>query len=338
MKTALVFVGFGSDKGYDDSVFLKCGVEIGLKFTVFDVDSLRGIARVAFENSDGVIFVYKKETWSDLQKVMLIEFERSSVFVDEAVPYVLAKGFKKVQEGVFFDYAYDKPILFVSWDLKENIDFCAFLSHFASGRRIVKAFECDTRDDNTIYSDEVESIFLVEQKEIEKYKELKGVYTTNGQSPQEALFEVLKERERVKIATAESCTAGLVAARIADVPGVSDFLKGGAVTYSNKLKTNVLKVQPAILRSVGAVSEETAQSMAQGVINLTNADYSVAITGIAGPTGATKDKPVGLVYFGVASKNRVLVRKKVFSGNRRLVRDKSARYAILLLREFILNS
>ncbi len=338
MKTALVFVGFGSDRGYMDSVFLRCGVEIGLKFVVYDTDSLRGVARTAFENSDGMIFVYKKETWSDLQKVMLMEFERSSVFVDGKVPYVLAKGFKKVQEGVFFDRVYDKPILFVSWDLKENIDFCSFLSHYTSNKRVVRAFELDIKDDNVIYKDEVESVLLVEQKDVEKYKDLKGVYTINGQSPQEALFDVLKKRGRVKIATAESCTAGLVAARIADVPGVSDFLEGGAVTYSNKLKANVLKVQPAILRSVGAVSEETAKSMAHGAMNLTNADYSVAITGIAGPTGSTKDKPVGLVYFGVASKGGVLVRKKIFSGNRRLVRDKSARFAILLLREFILNS
>jgi len=338
MKTALVFIGFDADKGYKDGAFAKCGIEIGLKFTVYDTDSLRGVARIAFENSDGVIFVYKKETWSDLQKVMLMEFERSSVFVDDSVPYVLAKGFKKVQEGVFFDYVYDKPVLFMSWDIKENVDFCVFLSHFASDRRIVRAFELNTKDDNTIYKDEVESIFLVEHKEIEKYRKLKGVYTTYGQSPQEALFEVLKSKGKVKIATAESCTAGLVAARIADVPGVSDFLEGGVVTYSNKLKTNVLKVQPAILRNVGAVSEETAKAMAQGAINLTNADYSVAITGIAGPTGATKNKPLGLVYFGVASKSEILVRKKVFSGNRRLVRDKSARYAILLLREFILNS
>ena len=338
MRTALVFIGFKSDKGYGDSVLEKCGVEIGLKFIVYDMGSLRGVARVAFDNSDGIIFVYKKETWSDLQKVMLIEFERSSVFIDESVPYVLAKGFKKIQEGVFFDKVYEKPILFVPYDLKESVDFCKILSNFSSDKRLIRVFESDIKNDSMIYKDEVESIFLIEQKEIEKYKKLKGVYTTSGQSPQEALFEVLKNKGRVRIATAESCTAGLTAARIADIPGISNFLEGGAVTYSNKLKTNVLKVQPAILRNVGAVSEETARAMAQGAINLTNADYSVAITGIAGPTGATKDKPVGLVYFGVVSKNRVLVKKKIFSGNRKIVRDKSARYAILLLREFILNS
>ncbi len=338
MRTALVFIGFKSDKGYGDSVLEKCGVEIGLKFTVYDMDSLRGVARVAFDNSDGVIFVYKKGTWPDLQKVMLIEFERSSVFIDESVPYVLAKGFKKIQEGVFFDKVYEKPILFMPCDLKESVDFCKILSNFSSDKSLIRVFESDIKNDSMIYKDEVESIFLIEQKEIEKYKKLKGVYTTSGQSPQEALFEVLKNKGRVRIATAESCTAGLTAARIADIPGISYFLEGGAVTYSNKLKTNVLKVQPAILRNVGAVSEETARAMAQGAINLTNADYSVAITGIAGPTGATKDKPVGLVYFGVASKNRVLVKKKIFSGNRMIVRDKSARYAILLLRKFILNS
>ena len=338
MISSLVFVGFGSEKGYDDSVFEKYGVEIGLKFVVHDISRLRYIAKTAFENSDGTIFIYTPGVWSDIQKVMLIEFERSSVFVDDKTPYVLAKGFKKIQDGVFFDNVYDKPVLFMPWDLKENVDFYALLSNFISRKKVVKIFDVDIKDSNLVYKDEVESILLVQDKEIEKYKKLRGVYTTKGQSPQEALFEVLKSRKKVKIATAESCTAGLTAARIADMPGVSNFLEGGAITYSNKLKTNVLRVQPAILRNVGAVSEETAKSMAIGSINLTNADYSVAITGIAGPTGATKDKPVGLVYFGIASKNRVLVRKKVFAGNRRLVRDKSARYAILLLREFILGS
>jgi PncC family amidohydrolase len=118
---------------------------------------------------------------------------------------------------------------------------------------------------------------------------------------------------------------------------VSEFLEGGAITYSNKLKVNVIKVNSNLLYRVGAVSEEVAYQMAVGALALASADYSVSITGIAGPTGATKAKPVGLVYFGFASKSRVITRKMVFSGNRRLVRDKSSRFAILMLRSFILG-
>lgn len=338
MITAIVYVGFWSDKCYDDSIFLKTGVELGLKFIVNDIDKLRHIARVAFDNSDGVIFVYNSEVWSDLQKVMLIEFERSSVFVQEKKPYVIAKGFKEIEKGVFFDRVYGKPVLFIPSDLKENFNFSYIFSSFVSDKKTVKVFEPnDIKDDNLVFKDEVEAVFLVKRKDLKKYKGLKGFYTSAGLTPQEALFEVLKNRKRIKIATAESCTAGLVSARIADVPGVSEFLNGGAVTYSNKLKTTILKVSTGVLHSVGAVSEETAKAMATGALNIATADYAVSVTGIAGPTGATKDKPVGLVYFGVASRKRVAVRKKVFSGNRKLVRDKSARYAILFLREFILQ-
>ncbi len=339
MKTAIVFVGYNVDKGYDDSVFFRNGVYISLKFSVRDLEALRYVSRAAFDNSDGVVFVYSEESWADLQKVMLLEFERSSVFVESERPYVIAKGFKEIANGVFFDVVYNRPVLFMPYDLKENFDYAEILKYFESNRKIVKIFEPEqVKDKNLLYIDEVEAVLSVDEKDVKKYVGKRGVYTTKGDSPQEALFEVLKDKGKVKIATAESCTAGLVSARIADIPGVSEFLEGGAVTYSNKLKTHILKVSPNLLRSVGAVSEDVAKAMAIGAINLTNADYAVSVTGIAGPTGATKEKPVGLVYFSVASRLSLWVKRKVFSGNRRIVRDKSSRYAILLLREFIISS
>ncbi len=339
MKVALVFVGFGSDMGYDDSVFFRSGVEISSKSTVYDLDSLRIVSKAAFEGSDGVVFIYRRETWSHLQKVLLMEFERSSVFVHGKKPYVLAKGFKELIDGVFFDEVYGKPFLLMPFDLKENIDFSLIFNKFVSERRVVKLFEPEGIENlSPVYKDEVEAVLLCSSKDVKRFEGLKGFYTSKGESPEQALFDVLKTKKRVKIATAESCTAGLVSSKIANVPGVSEFLEGGAITYSNRLKITVLKVPPAVLNSVGAVSEDTAKLMAVGAVKMTNADYAVSITGIAGPTGATAEKPIGLVYFSVASKKGVEVRRKIFSGNRRLVRDKSARYAILFLREFILKS
>ena len=339
MKVALVFVGYGSDGGYDDSAFFENGIEISSKSIVYDLDSLRVVSRAAFESSDGVVFIYREGAWTHLQKVLLMEFERSSVFVQGKKPYVLAKGFRELIDGVFFDEVYGKPFLLMPFDLKENTDFGSVFRHFSSERRIVKLFEPEGIDSlNPIYRDEVEAVFLCSLKDVKRFEGLKGFYTSEGKSPEQALFDVLKTKKKVKIATAESCTAGLVSSRIANIPGVSEFLEGGAITYSNRLKITALKVPPVVLNSVGAVSEDTAKLMAIGAVKMTNADYAVSITGIAGPGGATAEKPVGLVYFSVASKKGVEVRRKIFGGNRRIVRDKSARYAILFLREFILKS
>lgn len=122
------------------------------------------------------------------------------------------------------------------------------------------------------------------------------------------------------VATAESCTAGLIAAAIGDVPGVSSVFREGFVTYSNEAKEKNLGVPGEILKSYGAVSEQTARAMAEGVCQKTNAKIGISATGIAGPDGGTKDKPVGLVYIGVCIGGETSVRKCELKGNRARVR------------------
>lgn len=125
---------------------------------------------------------------------------------------------------------------------------------------------------------------------------------------------------RLTVATAESCTAGMIAAAIGDIPGVSDIFCEGFVTYSNDAKEKNLGVPGKILKSFGAVSAETARAMAEGVCNKTNAKIGISATGIAGPGGGTKDKPVGLVYIGVCVDGETSVRKCQLKGNRDRVR------------------
>jgi len=105
------------------------------------------------------------------------------------------------------------------------------------------------------------------------------------------------------IATAESCTGGLVATRITNVSGSSEIFRYGWVTYANEAKTAELGVPEALLAEHGAVSAEVAQAMAEGALQRSSADVAVSVTGIAGPTGGTPEKPVGLVYFGLATRN-----------------------------------
>ncbi|WP_376092187.1 CinA family protein [Roseomonas sp. CCTCC AB2023176] len=123
------------------------------------------------------------------------------------------------------------------------------------------------------------------------------------------------------IATAESCTGGLIAAALTAIPGSSDVVLGGFVTYSNEAKAAMVGVDPGVIARVGAVSEEVARAMAEGARRATGASVAVSATGIAGPGGATLGKPVGLVFIGAAAAGgRVEVRRRVFPGDRAAVR------------------
>ena len=134
---------------------------------------------------------------------------------------------------------------------------------------------------------------------------------------------------------AESCTGGLIGAAMTDMAGSSEYFLGSAVTYSNEAKMKLLGVREQTLADHGAVSEETAIEMALGAAALFGADYSVAVTGIAGPGGETPTKPVGLVYIAVSDGSRVVVTKNNFEGGRQQVRDSTVMEACGLLKDFI---
>jgi nicotinamide-nucleotide amidase len=136
-----------------------------------------------------------------------------------------------------------------------------------------------------------------------------------------------------RLATAESCTGGLVVAALTDIAGSSDVVDRGFVTYSNAAKETMVGVPPAIIEAHGAVSEPTAAAMAKGALDHSQADVSVAITGIAGPGGGSAEKPVGLVYFAAATRDgRVLQRQQRYGDIGRIeVRERSVLEALSLL-------
>lgn len=139
-----------------------------------------------------------------------------------------------------------------------------------------------------------------------------------------------------RIATAESCTAGLVAARLTDRPGSSDYVAGGVVAYSNEAKVELLGVDPALIAEHGAVSEPVAEAMAAGALRRFGADTAVAITGIAGPGGGTEEKPVGTVCFTVMlADGRAVTRTLRLPGNRSDIRERSTTVAMHLLRRLL---
>lgn len=146
---------------------------------------------------------------------------------------------------------------------------------------------------------------------------------------EEKLLALLKER-KLTLTTAESCTGGLIASRIVDVPGASEALMQGLVTYSNEAKMRYLGVREETLRAHGAVSEETACEMACFGAKNAGTNVCLASTGIAGPGGGTPEKPVGLVYIAAAFDGKCLVRKLNLSGTRRQIREQAAEAALLL--------
>lgn len=147
--------------------------------------------------------------------------------------------------------------------------------------------------------------------------------------------EVVKllEEDELTVTTAESCTGGLVAARLVDVPGVSEVFKQGFITYSNKAKRKLLNVKKTTLKEVGAVSEKTAREMAKGAILASGADAAIATTGIAGPDGGTEEKPVGLVYIAVSVRGQMYVEEHLFEGDRTEVRESTVQAALALLKK-----
>jgi nicotinamide-nucleotide amidase len=186
---------------------------------------------------------------------------------------------------------------------------------------------------------EVEMVTRYEPDAAEVYQQLlqllrrrhgHQLFSEDGSSVDEQVAGLLAGR---RVATAESCTAGLVAARLTERAGSSSYVAGGVVAYANEAKTELLGVDPTLIDTHGAVSEPVAEAMADGALRRFGADTAVAITGIAGPGGGTPDKPVGTVCFSVVlAGGRTLTRTALLPGSRADVRDRSTTVALHLLR------
>jgi PncC family amidohydrolase len=151
----------------------------------------------------------------------------------------------------------------------------------------------------------------------------------------EMLVGPLLRSHKLTVATAESCTGGLVGDRLTNVSGSSDYFLGGVLSYSNDVKERVLGVPNAVLMSVGAVSRECALAMAQGTRRVTGSSIGISTTGIAGPGGATPGKPVGLVYIGLSAEGFERVESYVWAGDRIQNKRESAEAALRMLLEYL---
>jgi len=160
------------------------------------------------------------------------------------------------------------------------------------------------------------------------------IFTTEGEELIEVVVKKLLEKN-LTISFAESCTGGLMAKMITDFSGVSKSFITSLVTYSNDSKIKELNVDKYTLNEYGAVSEEVALEMVDGLYNKYRTDICVSVTGIAGPTGATEEKPVGLVYIGIRFKNNIIIHKKNFRGDRERIRRSTAMFTFNEIRKFL---
>ena len=163
------------------------------------------------------------------------------------------------------------------------------------------------------------------------------IYTEREEESLEQVIVALLKEKKLSLTTAESCTGGLLAGRIVNVPSVSEIYEQGFITYANAAKESALGVNAQTLQQYGAVSVETAREMATGALKQSGADVALSITGIAGPTGGTKEKPVGLVYAAYAIGNDIEVQEFHFSGNREKIRDYAVVRALTMLRAKLLQ-
>jgi len=139
------------------------------------------------------------------------------------------------------------------------------------------------------------------------------------------------KKQHLTIATAESCTGGLLAHTLTNISGSSEYFDRGVVTYSNAAKKEILSIPERLLAQYGAVSQQVAVAMANAIREKSSVDIGISTTGIAGPTGGTKDKPVGLVFIGISTKKDVLVKRFLFSGDRLTNKEQTCTAALELL-------
>ncbi|MCX5804768.1 MAG: CinA family protein [Proteobacteria bacterium] len=146
---------------------------------------------------------------------------------------------------------------------------------------------------------------------------------------------LILKKSNFKVATAESCTGGLVANRITNISGASEYFEAGFITYSNRAKTLFLAVPEEAIMKNGAVSHDVALLMAEGVRRATETDIGLSVTGIAGPTGGTLEKPVGTVYIGISSKTGNFVRHFRFNGDREEIKKQTSDAALMFVLDFL---
>lgn len=257
-----------------------------------------------------------------------VPFEMEHLMQDEVMPRLKARfDLKQIVHRTLITAGLAESMLaeaIAAWeDALPSYLKLAYLPNPGAVRLRLSAYEVDGRE----VAREIEERFAQLQQLIPQY--IVGYETA---TVQEQVHRLLIER-RATLATAESCTGGTVASRFTALAGASGYFLCGVVSYSNEAKSKVLGVDAALIERYGAVSEQVARQMAEGARRISGADYAVATTGIAGPTGGSAEKPVGTVWFAVVTPTRTITVCKQCGTDRGQIIDRASAFAIGLLRD-----
>ncbi|MBO4927037.1 MAG: competence/damage-inducible protein A [Clostridiales bacterium] len=270
---------------------------------------------------------------------------------DRTVHFVLLPGPPSEMTLMFTEQA--RPVLEKMSDSKFVTKFVHLfgIGESDAADRISDLIDAQTNPTIAPYASEGECMFRITQR-IENGKEEKDlitpiidvmkerfgqcIYEIGTRPLKQVAYDLLLEKN-MTVSFAESCTAGMVSSEFVDIPGASQVFMGSVVSYGNKVKSNLLGVSGDVLDNLGAVSRECAQEMAEGARKLLGTDIAVSITGIAGPTGESAAKPVGLVYLAISDKNGTEVKEVHLSGNRSRVRHVAVLHAFNLIRMRLLS-
>jgi len=255
-----------------------------------------------------------------------VPFEAKDMFDRHIVPFLKTKGVKP-----FFSKELRLAGIFESnmAEMFQNVKFPFGVSWSSLPVDDAIIFRTYTQESAEILEN-------VEAQLIEALTDKRCVVSTDGKTLTETVVDMLRARGET-LSTAESCTGGMISSELVNLAGVSDVFKGGACTYWNEAKEDLLNVPREVLAQHGAVSEETVLAMAEGARKAYHTDWALATSGVAGPDGGTPEKPVGLVWMAVASKNQKFAFCKKFSGNRGQIRRKSVFKVLDALRRAILE-
>lgn len=256
--------------------------------------------------------------------------EMKPMFEDTVMPYFIEKSPYKIQSKYLRVFGIGESALEdMLTDLIDAQTNPTIATYAKDGEVTVRVtVKCGKEEDST-------GIIMPVVEEIGK-RVGNSLYSIEDHNLEEEVGELLIGNN-ISLSTAESCTGGLISARLTDIAGISAVYKGGVVSYSNEAKADILGVRQETLERYGAVSKETAMEMAEGVRRRTKADIGISVTGIAGPGGGTAEKPVGLVYIGLADEEKVLYKELKLRGNRARIRNMTVLQALNLVRLHILE-
>lgn len=342
MEVGIIKVG---DNFFTEDFLHRFGIKKNIEMIIEkDTSVIRDSLKYLRDRCNLVILIFSKDCKNNVFKAFTFTFGLIPQIKNNAV---LPRDFEEINKDIYLFKTEKITFFIIDSRVLSNFDYSIignilglkkyfYFKVFNAGRKEIKMIT----GEREIISDEVESIIVVNEREKkELYYILKqrfpySFYTDSGESL-ESVFKKLCNLYHLRIATAESCTAGSLSYTITRISGSSSYFDRGFAVYSNKAKHEILGVSWATLNCFGAVSREVALCMAQGAFRRSKADIAISTTGVAGPTGGTTEKPVGLVYFGLATREKNRVYKKIFTGNRGMIRDKATRFALGMMIEFI---